>query len=50
MTDTKAGNEQRSDGKNESVFARIRREVLERERAEAARKEKLREFGREGKK
>ncbi len=50
MTDTKAESKQRSDEKpSESIFARIRRQVEERERAEAARREQLRQFKIEGK-
>jgi hypothetical protein len=50
MTDTKTENKQRSDApQSESVFARIRRQVLEREQAEAARQELLRQFKIEGK-
>jgi hypothetical protein len=47
---TKAENKQRSDEKSESIFARIRRQVAEREQAEAARREQLRQFKIEGNK
>jgi hypothetical protein len=49
MSDSTKTEKQRSDEKSESVFARIRRQVEEREQAEAARKERLREFSVEGK-